>query len=64
MKFKKKYKVPESQVLRKETYKPLVREIERLQRRIQTELNIKFGRKAPKVTYRYATKEFYKRFAK
>jgi len=64
MKLKEKYKVSESQVLKKETYKPLVKEITRIQKSLQREVNIKYGRKAPKITYRYATKEFYERCKK
>ena len=58
---KKSYKIGSKQRVKKDISKSLVSEIEKIRRNMQTELVIKFGRKAPRISFVYASKELAKR---
>lgn len=57
---KKSYKIGAKQRVKKDISKSLIAEIERLRRSMQTELVIKYGRKAPRISFVYASKELAK----
>lgn len=62
--FKKNYSLSRKDCVYCYISKKLKREIERIQRDLQREENMNRGRKAKKVTFSYASKEFIKRCKK
>ena len=61
---KQKFKLGSNQYKQKANSNDFVKAVEKIQNVLQDEVNLKYGRNAPKISYAYVTKHIYDNYLK